>query len=178
MLLGWLIWVQLVTLTVQSNVSMLLQAINSIQIESNNLVDFRKALCSSTLQNNELVSTLQSLFQTLWTEKGVKSKLLSQLKSSSGNALGYKYHSNQHQDINEYIVQLLEYTHQQLKDKENQHSGKENSLVVKEFDGLLTRTRTCPEGHTSRSLETFRILPIQFPHKVRNQFNNILKLTI
>jgi hypothetical protein len=93
----------------------------------------------------------------------VKPKALAQLKSASGNALGYKYHSNQHQDINEYIVQLLEYTHQQLK-QENENS--ENSMVVDEFDGELLRVRTCPQGHTSKSCEIFRILPIQFPQKV------------
>jgi hypothetical protein len=96
----------------------------------------------------------------------------------------YKYHGDEHQDINEFMLQLLEYLHQQVNKKHNpppppkdpssgstdiaepKPSLPEKSPVVDFFEGMLTRTRQCPVGHISRSREVFRVLPLQFPHDV------------
>jgi hypothetical protein len=137
--------------------------------------------------NNEFINCLQKTFQGLWEGKGVPPQVLLSLKTASGNALDFKYHGSHHQDLNEYLCQLFEYTHQQFKPLEkpnnlekviegehenealkywNDHVQQDFSLIGHNFEGLLCRTRKCPEGHTFRSFEVFRILPLQFPRKV------------
>lgn len=97
---------------------------------------------SSVMPSNGFISSLQagkallkislfilkSVIQGLWTDKGVGktlsellpftlkgSKVLSALKEASGQYLDFKYYSHQHQDINEYLVHLLDFVHTQLK---------------------------------------------------------------
>lgn len=108
------------------------------------------------------------------------SALLS-FKESSGFSLDKKYLTDQLQDINEFITQLLEYIHQQSLKLKKKKSLKKDSLlssssyeqwrnyiqfnqsfIVNNFDGLLRRKRVCPNGHTSLSYEVFRTLTLHF----------------
>lgn len=108
------------------------------------------------------------------------SALLS-FRESSGLSLDNKYTTDQLQDINEFITQLLEYIHQQSLKLIKRKSLKKDSLlssssyeqwrnyiqlnqsfIVHTFDGLLRRKRVCPNGHTSLSYEVFRTLTLHF----------------
>jgi ubiquitin C-terminal hydrolase len=135
-----------------------------------------------------------------------------------------KYLTNEHQDMNEYLVQSLELLHDKLRERSKDSKGpakdfyssplasllagrpdtpqaqelkaslldlssqavreprlvyparaeeltneawaayltREQSPVVDELDGMLTRVRVCPNGHSSHSFETFRIFSLNF----------------
>jgi len=164
--------------------------------------------------DSELLIALRQVFVGLQNEEGVSSGVLAKLKMASGNALEFKYHGNEHQDINEYLLQLLDYLHEEDRkthlvvsefcdrsrtEKDSFSSVNigsssssssslslslssstssiisssnspsvvplvnDRSYIESAFDGVLSRTRMCPVGHQSHSLEPFRILTVQFP---------------
>jgi len=199
-----------------------LQCLNAAPSFRKNVLDYFPAL-----SENELISTFHEIIKTLWSDESVDLETLAKLKETSGNALEYKYHSNEHQDINEYLIQLLDYVDEQLKKyalapkqpptddnnnnteanqpqleapkegekpKEEEEQNKappvtipdltetlaestlecwkkcnmnkgDYTIIRHSFDGILFRTRTCPENHVSQSFEMFRILPLQFPRR-------------
>jgi len=105
--------------------------------------------------------------------------VLRAFKQASGDLLDNKYLGYEQQDINEFIMHLLEYTHTQLKNRYNMPSPQSFfvegcaswnkyvqsnlSPVVSTFDGALRRLRWCPRGHEFQSHEIFRILMLHFP---------------
>jgi ubiquitin C-terminal hydrolase len=105
-------------------------------------------------------------------------RILRAFKDASGAVLDDKYLGDQHQDINEFIMQLLEYTHQQFRKHKiysqlehmylrdcmewNKYINSNNSPVVTSFDGFLRRTRSCPRGHTFSNFDIFRTLTLHF----------------
>lgn len=111
------------------------------------------------------------------------SNTLVEFRKYSGDYLDAKYHTNQLQDINEFITQLFEYLHQQLikfKTKTrisddvykfpadwHNHFKKNRSAIVGSFDGLIKHSRTCPSGHTFLSYEIFRTLTLHFKDESR-----------
>jgi len=104
--------------------------------------------------------------------------VLRAFKQSSGELLDDKYLGTDQQDISEFVMHLLEYTHLQLKNRcavanpdklyiegcvpWNKYVQSNLSPVVASFDGTLVRTRVCPKGHAFKSHEIFRILPLHF----------------
>lgn len=113
---------------------------------------------------------------------------LVRFRKCSGDKLDPKYHTDQLQDINEFITHLLEAIHQQLKQvslSENNTYGIETnrrdhmewstyfknnqSCVVDSFDGLFKIARTCPSGHTFLSYEIFRTLTLHFKNDNEKQ---------
>lgn len=132
--------------------------------------------------SNDFLAGLQSVLENMWSDKGVSYRLLGKFQRCSGNALDVKYHTTQHQDINEYIMHALEYVHSELeKDKKKEAKSEtgekkecaletkeeketnDQTLISKYFDGKWKRVRKCPAGHISSSSEIFRTLTVQFP---------------
>lgn len=140
--------------------------INSTLQCLNGATDFRNNFGKISIPENvPLLPTFQSLFVNLWESQGVSAKLLREFRIQCGGALNKKYIGLEHQDINEYLMELLEFTDQELKKIENPSN---QTLIENYFDGRLVRTRTCPQGHSSKSFESFRILPLQFPLVVKS----------
>lgn len=195
-----------------------IQCLNAAPSFRKNVLEYFPALSS-----NELISTIHEIIKTLWSDESVDLDTLVSLKEASGNSLEYKYHSNEHQDINEYLIQLLDYIDEQLKKhsgapklpptddnnnnteanqlpqqaektKQEEEKNKQPPVTIPDltktlpqstvdcwtkcnmnkgdytiirhsFDGILARTRTCPDNHKSQSFEMFRILPLQFPRR-------------
>lgn len=54
---------------------------------------------------------LQAVFHSMWQGGGVDRSFLHALRLASGQALDFKYFRNEHQDINEFLMQGLEYIH-------------------------------------------------------------------
>ena len=132
--------------------------INSALQCLNAVTDFRKRVSNKGNLDNALITALEAVLKALWTEKGVTKSELETLKTCSGNALDfkvnkkniiflvliYKYHTSEHQDINEFLIQLLEYIHVQfdkIYKQENPDSKLESSPVLDNFEGVLARTR-------------------------------------
>lgn len=83
---------------------------------------FRSSLLDQSSTRNKMMNVLHELIDCIWKGKkgdAVDPKMLTELRSASGNSLEYKYHSNQHQDMNEYVMHLLEYINLQTRRDES-----------------------------------------------------------
>lgn len=114
-----------------------------------------------------ILYSLQNVFKNLWDSSGVSHRLLRDFKTQCGTILNKKYLGMDHQDINEFLMEVLETSHQELKKLQSSQESSQNTLIESCFEGRLVRTRTCPNGHSSKSYESFRILPLQFPLEVK-----------
>jgi hypothetical protein len=113
-------------------------------------------------------------------------RILRAFKEASGAVLDDKYLGDQHQDINEFMMQLLEYTHTQFRKFKvfshleslylrdcmewNKYINANNSPVVTSFDGFLRRTRVCPKGHSTTNFDIFRTLTLHFDVRLDASF--------
>jgi hypothetical protein len=68
--------------------------INSALQCLNSVTDFRKRVTNKSNLDNALISALEIVLKSLWTEKGVSKAELETLKSCSGNALDFKVFPN------------------------------------------------------------------------------------
>eukprot|EP01119_Soliformovum_irregulare_P002370 TRINITY_DN12634_c0_g1_i1.p1 TRINITY_DN12634_c0_g1~~TRINITY_DN12634_c0_g1_i1.p1 ORF type:complete len:835 (+),score=199.49 TRINITY_DN12634_c0_g1_i1:86-2590(+) len=133
---------------------------------------FRGSLLEQASTRNKLLNVLHELIDCIWKGKkgdAVDPKMLMELRKASGDALEYKYHSNQHQDMNEYVMHLLEYINLQMKQEETDvkpppllSQEPENELK----DGVKTEAMDTTSDNTQPSqameeLDLFEDSPIE-----------------
>eukprot|EP01117_Protostelium_nocturnum_P008509 TRINITY_DN3049_c0_g1_i3.p1 TRINITY_DN3049_c0_g1~~TRINITY_DN3049_c0_g1_i3.p1 ORF type:complete len:470 (-),score=129.17 TRINITY_DN3049_c0_g1_i3:40-1449(-) len=146
--------------------------------------EFRDALFETEDNGNPLIYTMKSILRTLWEGKIVDPQVLIKYKEACGNILDLKYHNNEHQDLNEFLIHLLDHIHEHVKKvegekKEKETNGNENrgTFIEEYFDGMISRERTCPKGHSNVTKEVFRILTVPFPPEHSAKKQRALQLT-
>ena len=137
---------------------------------------------SAEKRHSEIVLAISDILTKTAAKSKVEIEDLCRLKEASGKLLALKYYTSDQQDMNEYLMQLLDHFNSvqlsgaaagaiaSVKDEQQEkfweeHLSQNPSIVSHLFDGLFERSRKCPEGHKVSSFEVFRVVQIPFPPK-------------
>ncbi|PRP77672.1 hypothetical protein PROFUN_00533 [Planoprotostelium fungivorum] len=124
---------------------------------------FGQKLIDTPHQGDQFITVMQSILSSIYRGRSIEPQMLLRWKEASGTALDLKYHENEHQDVNEFLMFTLDHLSEHC--KETDEGVNESVMIEDMFDGSYDRVRTCPEGHVSTRAEMFRVMTLPFPQE-------------